>query len=64
MNNYKYLIVFIQKNQKFNSKFHFPSISMRATVMTKHLAIGEKVKIFRTKRPRGVNEPPSRQFKG
>ena len=25
--------------------------------MTKHLAIGEKVKIFRTKRPRGSTNP-------
>ena len=29
MNNYKYLIIFVQKNWKFDSKLDFPSTSIK-----------------------------------
>ena len=63
MNNYKYLIIFV------NHFCHLISakrcLHYRGTVVQKHLAIGQGVKILGQKNRGGVQRtPPPCQFKG
>ena len=43
MNNYKYLIIFIQKIENFDSKVHFPSISIMTSSMMTSLNYCQKM---------------------
>ena len=42
MNNYKYLIIFVLLSFEFDSKLHFPSISMMTSSMMTSLNLCQK----------------------